>query len=105
MEYLDSSWMTLSDSDYSTCPNPSISAASIRLSIDKVLDIPEKSGKVHGDLQTVNIMVNFSPNGKIILVNGKQYSEDQSCPLPTRHTYIITCVIIVTCQKHGFHDA
>ncbi|KAJ3513630.1 hypothetical protein NLJ89_g2845 [Agrocybe chaxingu] len=68
MEYLQpSSWKTLFD--FSALPNASTSAAAIRRSIDRVLDILENSGKVHGDLRSVNIMINVSHAGEAILVN------------------------------------
>ena len=68
MEYLaPSSWKPLSN--FSSDPNGSAFAASIRLSIDKVLDILLDGGKVHGDLRPPNIMINVSSAGNIILVN------------------------------------
>jgi serine/threonine protein kinase len=68
MEYLDpSSWKPLSE--YLSLPNSSAFAASIRFSIDKVLDILRDGGKVHGDLRPPNIMINVSSGGNVILVN------------------------------------
>ena len=70
MDYLDpSSWSPLSD--YLSFPNSFAFAASIRLSIDKVLDILLDGGKVHGDLRPPNIMINVSSAGNVILVNDK----------------------------------
>ena len=46
-----------------------ISTASIQRSLRKFLDILETNGKVHGDLRFVNIMVNVSHTGKVILVD------------------------------------
>ena len=69
MEYLQPpSWKTLFD--YTLDSNISrTSAASIQRSLDKVLDILEKNRKVHGDLRSVNIMVNISPTGDAVLVD------------------------------------
>lgn len=71
MEYLQpSSWQTLFRYAVSSgISGTSESAASIQRSLDKVLDILEKNGKVHGDLRSANIMVNVSQTGELVLLD------------------------------------
>jgi len=52
-----------------SCPDGAPKAYSIQRSLRKVLDTLETNGKVHGDLRFVNIMVNVSHTGKVILVD------------------------------------
>lgn len=67
MGYLDpSSWMTLSA--YWALPNTSRFAGPIRLALNTVLTILLTNGKVHGDLQCPNVMVNVSSTGDLMYV-------------------------------------
>ncbi|KAF8530394.1 hypothetical protein BU17DRAFT_79150 [Hysterangium stoloniferum] len=69
MEYLQSSsWKTLYD--YSSLPNASTPKDLINRSITKVLYVLKKNGKVHGDLRSLNVMVNVSETGETIRVAG-----------------------------------